>query len=170
MREVLLLTGAPGSGKTTAIRKVVRQLERPTGGFYTQEIREGGRRVGFRIHTLDGREGILAHVQILGSPRVSKYGVDLEAIQELAVASVRRALDREQLVVVDEIGPMEVLSDAFRDVVRAMLEVDVSVLGSITRKSGGFFGEVKAHPRVRLIEITPKNREQIVERVLKVLQ
>lgn len=170
MPEVLLLTGAPGSGKTTAIRKVVDRLVRPAGGFYTQEIREGGKRVGFKIKTLDGREGILAHVEIPGSPRVSKYGVDLEAMRGLAVDSLRQALERGELVVVDEIGPMEVLSEAFREVIRTLLECDVSVLGSITLKRSGFFGEVKSHPRVRLVEVTPANRGQIVERLLEALR
>lgn len=165
VRDALLLTGAPGCGKTTTIQEVVAKLEHPAGGFTTQEIREGGRRVGFRILTLDGREGTLAHVSIPGSPRVGKYGVDLESLNVLGVESVRRAMEAGKLTVVDEIGPMEILSREFREVVRALLELDVNVLGSITQKNRGFFGVVKAHPRVRLVEITPVNRAGIAQRL-----
>jgi nucleoside-triphosphatase len=170
MGDALLLTGAPGCGKTTAIRGVVAKLERPAGGFFTQEIRVGGRRVGFRILTLDGEEGILAHVSIPGSPRVGKYGVNLESLNALGVESVRRAMEASKLTIVDEIGPMEILSPQFREVVRTLLELDVNVLGSITKKNHGFFGEVKAHPRVRLIEITPANRAGIAQRLMETLE
>lgn len=169
MRDALLLTGAPGCGKTTAIRRVVEELEHPVGGFTTQEIRERGRRVGFRILTLDGREGILAHVGISGSPRVGKYGVDLESLEALAVESLRQAMKRDQIAIVDEIGPMEVLSREFRETVRTLLELDKVVLGSITKKNHGFFGEVKAHPRVRLVEITHANRAGITRLLLETL-
>ena len=62
MPEALLLTGRPGVGKTTVVRRVVERLSRPTGGFYTCELREGGRRTGFEIVTLDGQRATLSHV------------------------------------------------------------------------------------------------------------
>ena len=74
MNRVILLTGRPGSGKTTLIWRVLARLTKPAGGFYTQEIRESGRRVGFEIITLDGERDTLAHVNINSEHRISKYG------------------------------------------------------------------------------------------------
>ncbi|MFQ6001621.1 MAG: nucleoside-triphosphatase, partial [Anaerolineae bacterium] len=73
---MILLAGRPGVGKTTVIKQVVEMLGGEAGGFYTEEIRQGGRRLGFKIITLEGEEGVLAHVDIKGAPRVSKYGVN----------------------------------------------------------------------------------------------
>jgi nucleoside-triphosphatase len=65
----ILLTGPPGCGKTTAAMKIVGSLGKMTvAGFYTEEIREAGRRKGFRWHRLDGRCGTLAHVDIRAAP------------------------------------------------------------------------------------------------------
>ena len=79
MRQVILSTGDPGCGKTTLIQHVLAELSVPAGGFYTQEVREGGTRKGFEIITLDGRRAILAHVNIRGPKKVGKYGVNLAA-------------------------------------------------------------------------------------------
>ena len=119
MGKAIFLTGVPGCGKTTVIQEVLTLVPRRAGGFITQEIREEGRRKGFKIITLDGREAIMAHVDIRGTPRIGKYGVDLRAIKEVAVESLRCALDEGSLTVIDEIGPMEILSERFRQIVRA---------------------------------------------------
>src|SRR5690606_15184027 len=78
MKKNLLVTGLPGTGKTTLIRKILDTL--PPGvsvsGFFTAEIRESGERVGFAVSTLDGRSGLLAHVRAGGRARVGRYGVD----------------------------------------------------------------------------------------------
>jgi nucleoside-triphosphatase len=164
-----LLTGPPGCGKTTAIRRTVAQLDIPAGGFYTQEIREAGRRKGFRIMTLDGREGVLAHVDIPGSPRVSKYGVDLAALDSIGVGAVRAAIEEGMLIVIDEIGPMEMRSAAFRQVVRDALNSGLLILGSIVGRSSPFSDEVKGHPAVRLIELNRENRQKSAAHLLAVL-
>ena len=80
MGKAILLTGRPRVGKTTIIKDVVRKLPGRAGGFYTEEMRERGRRQGFKIVTLDGREGILAHVGIKSRMRVSKYGVTVQGM------------------------------------------------------------------------------------------
>jgi nucleoside-triphosphatase len=161
MKRVFLLTGSPGSGKTTAIRKILSRLSCEAGGFYTEEIREGSGRTGFALTTLDGRSGVLAHVRIRGTPRIGKYGVDLSVMDGIAVDCLTRAMAEKDIVVIDEIGPMELLSKRFREVVMQVLESDVLVVGSITKRRTDFTDAIKRNPSVRMVEIDRANREQI---------
>ena len=170
MRNVLLLTGVPGSGKTTAIRKVVSRLSCNVGGFYTDEIREGGRRTGFRLCTLDGRQGVLAHVSISSAPRISKYGVDLAVLEGIGVDCLERAIAEKDVVVIDEIGPMEILSKIFCMTVLQALESEAIVLGSIVKRKTNFTDAIKEHPNVRVFEISVTNRDTIPERLLELIR
>jgi nucleoside-triphosphatase len=170
MGRAVLLTGHPGSGKTTAIQKVVAKLSWEAGGFYTQEIRESGRRLGFKIITLDGKEAVLAHVDVPGQPRVSKYGVDINALDRIGVESIGEAVEGKSLVVVDEIGPMEMLSDRFRQAVLEALESDVPLLGSVVQRSTPFTDTIKARPDVQVVELRRDNRNIIVGRLVKMIK
>jgi nucleoside-triphosphatase len=80
-RTVYLLTGRPGTGKTSLVRLAVAGLKERAGGFYTEEIRSGSTRLGFKLVTLEGREATLAHVEHKSNHRVGKYGVDIEALE-----------------------------------------------------------------------------------------
>lgn len=170
MKRVFLLTGSPGSGKTTAIQKILSQLSCDAGGFYTEEIREGSRRAGFALITLDGRSGVLAHVRIRGAPRIGKYGVDLSVMDGIAVDCLTRAMTDKDIVVIDEIGPMELLSRRFREVVMQILESDATVLGSIAKRRIDFTDAIKRHPNVRVIEIDRTNRDQVQADIVRWLQ
>ena len=88
----ILLTGVPGVGKTTLVRRVLAEIDVKIGGFYTEEIRERGKRVGFSIKTFEGRTGILAHVNHKGPHRVGKYAVNIEDLEQIAAESVVSAL------------------------------------------------------------------------------
>ncbi len=90
MKTAILLTGAPRCGKTTLLQKVLVSYTGPAGGFYTREVRKDGRRTAFEMVTLDGKTGILAGVHLPGPPRVSKYGVDLDALECVAIPAIRR--------------------------------------------------------------------------------
>src|SRR5262245_34001713 len=129
----ILLTGHPGCGKTTLIKRILPQLASPMGGFYTEEVRENGRRNGFKIVTLDGRSGMLAHVNFRSQYHIAQYGVDVGVVATLAVDSIRRAAADKALVVIDEIGPMELFSDAFCQAVMDILQSDARVLGTIVQ-------------------------------------
>ncbi len=77
----ILFTGLPGYGKSTVIEKIVQQIKRPSAGFFTREIRDRGRRMGFSITTLEGKHGILAHIDIRSHIRVGRYGVNLQDME-----------------------------------------------------------------------------------------
>src|SRR3990170_8149394 len=108
----ILLTGRPGCGKTTLIREVVRSLDVPAGGFYTEEVRAAGRRLGFDLVTLDGRRACLASVNSRSRLRVSRYGVELAALDGLGTEAIRSGIAGASLIVIDEIGKMELHSES----------------------------------------------------------
>ena len=121
MPHILLITGTPGVGKTTVLRKVAAALGNTRiCGFYTREMREQGVRRGFRLVGFEGAEDIIAHVDLPHRQRVGKYGVDVAALDRLSHTTL--ALQEECAVyLVDEIGKMECLSSGFIATMRTLL-------------------------------------------------
>ena len=168
--EKVLLTGRPGCGKTTLIKRVVNKLRQRAGGFYTEEIRDGRARTGFKIVTLDGDEVVFAHVDFQSAERVRKYRLDLSALEAVGVKAIREAVQAQRLVVVDEIGPMEIRSVFFREAVSDALDSELPVLATIFAGSLPFTDAVKSRPDVRLIEIRLNNRERLVSELTDRIQ
>jgi len=165
----LLVTGRPGVGKTTLVQEIARRLEEEdlvVRGFYTTEVREGGRRCGFDIVDLYGGRGRLARVGAEG-PRVGRYGVCVEDLEEVAVRSVERALDDERCAVVllDEVGRMELVSRAFREVVTRALDSPKPLLATIKAGSDPFTRAVRRRNDVDVVEVTQDNRDDLVDAV-----
>jgi nucleoside-triphosphatase len=167
--ERILLTGVPGSGKTTLVERVLDQYAGPAGGFYTQEIREGGKRNGFEILTLEGERGILAHVDIRSQVHVSKYGVDVPTLDHIAVGAIHKTIENGDLLVIDEIGPMEITSSRFRAALLSALDSDCNLLATIVKRSTGFTDQVKSRSDVTIFEVHPGNRDQLVGVILGML-
>jgi nucleoside-triphosphatase THEP1 len=170
MKPAILLTGPPGSGKTTLLRRVVAQLSKPAGGFYTQEIRHGGVRVGFEIVTLDGQRATLAQVGLRSPDRVGKYGVDVHALEAVAVPAIQSAITEHKVVVIDEIGPMEMLSPPFRQAVMEALRSESPLLATIVQRSTPFTDQIKNMPGVRLFQVSKESRDELLNRVLSLLE
>jgi nucleoside-triphosphatase len=160
-KTAFLLTGRPGCGKTTIIRRLVEALGVPAGGFHTEEIRRGGRREGFALVTLDGQTATLASAHTPSRYRVSKYGVDLEAIDEVGAPAIERATAGAALVVIDEIGKMELFSNRFRQAVLSALESGKPLLGTIMLAPQAWADAIKARPEVEVILLTEANRSQV---------
>ena len=160
----MLITGLPGSGKTTLIQKIAAELwEYAPVGFFTEEIREQGARKGFKLTSLDRQEsGVLAHVNIGGPHRVGKYGVDLEGFEKF-LGKLRLLDSSPRLVIFDEIGKMECLSVKFRGLVASLLDAPVPVIAAITLKAGGFIDEVKHRRDVNIFELSERNREAMLQ-------
>lgn len=170
MKKAYLLTGGPGVGKTTIIKQALDGVSGRVGGFFTEEIRTGGVRQGFRIVTLDGQSAILSHIDIKSPYRVSKYGVDIDGLDRVGVAAVRDAIRECDLVVIDEIGKMELFSTLFREAVLEALDSGKRVLGTILLGPHPWADEIKRHPNVALIPLTRENRRQVLEQVLQWLE
>jgi nucleoside-triphosphatase len=168
-KPVILLTGQPGIGKTTVIKAIVSLLGDKAGGFYTREVRARGRRVGFEIVTLAGQTGYLAtkdpDISFRQEARFGTYRVNLEGIDSVAVPALYRAMEQGQIVVIDEIGPMEILSKPFCQAVLEMLDSEAPVLGTIVQRRNAFADQVKEHPRVTVRQVTVTNRDRIAEGV-----
>ncbi len=163
----ILLTGLPGCGKTTAVMKIIAGLDRrKVTGFYTQEIRENDARKGFCWTTLDGDTGILAHVDIKSPFKVGKYRVDVTAFETSVLPILDPARTDPQLFVIDEIGKMECFSKKFIDAVRRLFDSHKAVLGTVAQKGGGLIAEIKAHPHGEIFNLTRKNRDALITRIL----
>lgn len=158
----VLFTGSPGCGKSTLIEKIVRKSQRPRTGFFTREIREKGHRVGFSIETLEGKQGVLAHIEIDSRCKVGKYGVNIDDIDRIAVPSMIPD-NEDQMVVIDEIGKMECFSIPFKETLVRVLESKNSVLGSIALKGDPFIVKISKRKDVHLIRITEKNRDIFID-------
>jgi len=163
MKQVYLLTGQPGTGKTSLIRQVVAGVKGKAGGFYTEEIRSRGIRQGFRLVTLDGQSAILAHIDIHSPHRVSKYGVDIDSLERIGVSALRWAVEECDLIVIDEIGKMELVSKNFKEVVLQIIDSGKWVLGTIMLSPNPWADRIKCQPQVNLIEVTRDNHPQILE-------
>jgi nucleoside-triphosphatase len=169
MGRTLLLVGRPGIGKTTVVRAVVEALGEQAGGFYTEEIRGPGGRKGFRLVTLDGQETVMAHVNLRGRgrPRVSRYGVDVGAIERVGVTALRRAMREGRILVVDEIGKMELFCGAFKDAVLRAVNGPCTVVATAMARPNPWVDALKAMPNVTLWEVTAGNRDDLAERVVQ---
>ncbi len=162
MKPVYLLTGKPGTGKTSLIKQAVVELEGRAGGFYTEEIRSQGTRLGFKLVTLDGHETILAHTGFNKRFQVGKYGVDVESLDRVGVSALRKAAERCDLVVVDEIGKMELFSASFRDTVSAIIGGGKRVLGTIMLQANPWADALKRRPQVNLVTVTRAGYQQVL--------
>jgi nucleoside-triphosphatase len=162
----VLVTGPPRSGKSTLIEKVVDKIKRPATGFFTQELREKGRRVGFSITTLDGKTGVLAHQSLRSKFRVGKYGVNLEDLDQIAVPSMLPSIPG-QIVVIDEIGKMECLSRLFKETLLRVLSSETQVIGSIAIKGDHFIQSIKKRDDVTLISISQNTRDSALKLFLQ---
>ena len=166
MANVYLLTGSPGTGKTTVIRQAVARSKAKAGGFYTEEIRTGGARQGFRVVTLDGQETVLSHVDFPGHHRVSKYGVNVQNLDIIGVTAIERAIEESDLIVIDEIGKMELFSPRFREAVLKAVNSGKKVLGTVMLSPNPFADDIKRHPEVKVIELTRANHDQVLSEMV----
>ncbi len=167
MANVYLLTGSPGTGKTTIIKEALTRTGADAGGFYTEEIRVGGVRQGFEIVTLDGQDAILAHIDTSSPYRVSKYGVDTDNLDNIGVHAVLKAVRESSLIIIDEIGKMELFSAHFQDAVLKAVDSSKKVLATIMLNAHPFADRIKRHPGAKLIRLDRVNNEVVLRQLIE---
>ena len=169
MLKNIFITGNPGVGKTTLVHTLFRELNIPAGGFYTQEIRASGKRTGFKILTLDGQEGVLASVDIRSPHKVGRYNVNMRDLEEIGVKSIVNALENHSLIVIDEVGKMELFSKQFQKALLQALDSEKPVLGTIMQRDNSFTRNIKRRQDTEVITLTRANFKSVKEQVKSTL-
>ena len=168
-KRVLLLTGNPGVGKTSVLMKTVNALKEggcKVGGMISREMREGGTRVGFEILDLNSsKRGWLAHVGQRSGPQVGKYRVNIEDLNVVGARAILDAVENCDVIAIDEIGPMELFSEKFKEAVRKALESRRLAIAIIHWKAQDvLIGEARKREDAEIITVTYENREKLHER------
>ena len=162
-----LITGKPGVGKTTLVQKIIKRMGSVNmASFCTSEIRCTGSRLGFELQGLNGGRRILAHVEIDSQHRVGKYGVDKDGFEEF-LATLDLLNPDVELIVIDEIGKMELFSNRFRNLVCDALSADKQLLATIPLKGNDFIREIKQRLDIHLLEVTHANRDRLPEAMVE---
>jgi len=170
----IFVTGPPRSGKSTLIEKIVTNLREQgftIGGISTPEVREKGRRIGFKIIDLaSGKWGWMAHINIFSRYKVSKYGVDIKTVEDIGANAILSAIENADVIVIDEIGKMELFSRKFQEAVKAALDSVKPVIGTIGLKLyHPFANEVKKRKDVTIIFLTREKWEEVYKQVKMML-
>lgn len=161
----ILIEGRPGAGKTTAVRRLASLVRaREVIGFTTEEIRQGGTRVGFALETFAGRRAVLAHADFPGPPRVGRYGVDTTVMERLALPALMAAPTgpaAARLALIDELGRMELTCVAFQDAVLSLFQEDIDIVATVHVHAHPFTDALKGRRDVDVVHITAANRDAL---------
>jgi len=177
-KHIILITGVPGIGKTTAIIKMAETLKAQgykIGGIITKEKREGNARVGFTIQDLlTEKQGWLAHVKQPNGPRIGKYRINLADLEEVGASAIQDAIGTADIIIIDEIGPMELHSRAFKEAVMHATDSTKPAIATVHYNAAdAFVREIKARQDAEVYEVTLENRDVmhkfITDRIIKIL-
>lgn len=166
----ILITGLPGIGKTTLVKQLWYRLEKyKPEGFYTEEIRYKGERKGFQLISLTGEKSILAHVLIESSYQIGKYKVDINSFDSF-LESLNLSDSKARILIIDEIGKMECLSNKFVKIISEILDSNKMVIATIAHTDGGIKGRIKAREDVKLFKMNLENRDKLEDEILGFLK
>lgn len=166
LKRLFFITGRPGVGKTTVLLKVADELRDKgysIGGMLSREVRRGGIRLGFEIIDFaTGQKGCLAHVNQPTGPQVSKYRVNLDDLDQIGVNAIQNALRDAEVVIVDEVGPMELFSAAFKKAIKDVVDSQKPLLGVIHHSArDSIIDSIKKRSDAEIVEVNVGNRHEV---------
>ncbi len=169
------ITGLPGAGKTQALLKVIEMLEadgRKVGGMITEPIMKRGHREGFYVMDWASKERkVFASKDIVSKVTVGRYGVDVTALDDVGVKALQHATANCDVIVIDEVGKMEVESDGFVKAVKDALDADKPLLLTLHKKSRNpLLQDIRRRDDIRILEVTQVNRNLLPYKIVKLLK
>ncbi len=169
------LSGLPGVGKTTTLLKTIEILEEEgfvVGGMVTEELREDGKRMGFYVlDWMTKEKKVFAHKDFESRFRIGKYGVDIAILEEVGITALQRAMEKADVIVIDEVGKMEVGSKKFVQTVRDILEMDKHLIMTLHKKSRTpLLQEIRRRDDIRMLEVTPINRNLLPFKIVQLIK
>ncbi|MGG2092151.1 nucleoside-triphosphatase [Bacillus sp. S13(2024)] len=169
MGNHFFLTGKPRVGKTTVLKKIISEIGVENfSGFYTEEIVENFNRTGFKIVSLNGEELVIADVNSKSDIRVGRYGVNVSEFERIAIQSIQN--NAEKIIVIDEIGPMQIASQTFLSIINQFMQGSQTVLGTIYYDSHPKIDEIKANSKMKIYELTRGNYNDVLSKVINELR
>ena len=172
------ITGLPQAGKTDILHRVIDMLEGEgikVGGMITEAILDGGKRVGFNVMDWETKEKeVMAHKDIeteTSRMRVEDFGVNVEAIDRIGVPAIMKAIEDADVIVIDEIGRMEVLSHEFIKAVKETFDMDKPLIITLHKKSRNpLLQDIRRRDDVRILEVTPINRSILPYKIVRLVK
>ncbi|MFD0771774.1 nucleoside-triphosphatase [Bacillus sp. CGMCC 1.60114] len=165
MGNYFFLTGKPRVGKTTALKKIINEIGVENfSGFYTEEIVENSNRTGFRIISLTGEEAVIADVNSKSDIRVGRYGINVSKFERIAIQSIQN--NAKKIIVIDEIGPMQIASSKFLSTINPFMRNSQTVLGTIYYDSHPKIDEIKANSEMEIYELTQENYNDVLTKMI----
>lgn len=168
MGEIILLTGPPRVGKTTALKHIIDTINfDDCVGFFTEEIRDETDRIGFKCVSLDGREAILADVKHDSPVRLGRYGLNLQAFEQIAIEVINSAIKDRKILIIDEIGPMQLYSHKFQEVFLDALDRAELIIGTIFYGLHPITDQIKLKENVQLFALSNDKRDRVLAECTK---
>ncbi len=170
--RLLLLTGEPGIGKTSILLDTAKDLKKEgfkVGGMISREERSGNARLGFEVRSLNSNvKGWLARTSQRTGPRIGKYRVNLNDLESIGVAAIEDALRDSDIIVIDEVGPMELSSRRFSEAVIKAAQSEKLVIAIVHQRSSNQLKSYLIERKdARLYSITADNRDRLAESIVK---
>ena len=168
------ITGLPGSGKTYVLLRVIEMLkddELIIGGMIDEPLTDGRHKIGFSVRNImTGETQVFANASIESKIMIGKIGIDLAKFEEIGIVAIREACEKCDIIVIDEVGKMEVESQAFVDAVKEALDVDKPMILTLHKKSRNpLLQDIRRRDDVRILEVTPTNRNILPYKIVRLM-
>jgi nucleoside-triphosphatase len=170
------ITGMPSVGKTQTLLKIIEKIEKSgytIQGMITEPIFEKKKRVGFYVTDWQTKEKkVFAHLDFNTKDKVGSYGIELKVLEEIGVPAIEKAIEDEEvdIIIIDEIGKMEMLSELFCETVTDALDSDKPILVTLHKKSRTpLLQDIRRRDDIRILEVTAVNRNLLPYKIEKIM-
>jgi len=170
------ITGMPGAGKTQVLLRVISMLEEEgsikVGGMITEPIIENRHRLGFYIlDWLTKERKVFAHTSIDSKILIGRYKVDVSVMETVGVPAILNAIEKADLIVLDEVGKMELESEMFVKAVRDALDADKPLILTMFKKSRNpLLQDIRRRDDIRVLEVTSVNKGILPFKIVSLLK